>query len=351
MRIKGFLSLLKKYRQGTLPDEKKKVMDTWYDAFGAENSEEADSTPVVKERIWSAVVRRTAGNDSEGVQPVKRRTFLRYSGWAAALAGIAWAGWMYYAPRPEQALAEGNNSVIRKEGWKLVENSLQTEKETLLPDGSKVILKPGSSVEFPEVFAGRERLVYMQGKAFFDVVKDQNRPFLVHAGELVVRVLGTSFTISELGGTAATEVAVMSGRVVVEKTILKDRKPSAVESKLVLTPNKKITFFKDTGHYITGLVAKPVIIEKTEEFVNPDAFDFDEVPLRQILSKMEKAYGVSIDSSNETLLDCVITADLSSDNLYGSLELICAVLNGSYEVIGNSILLSGGVCNDWKKIP
>ncbi len=348
MRIKGFLRLLKKYSEGTLTGDKKEVMDAWYSALKYDSSPAANQDRV-KSRIWDGILSRTAdqGDPEYDMSEVKSWWKSRLFKVAACLVLLAGGTLLYLVPR-EDKIAYSDLEAPAGEGvsWHLVDNPGTRSKDVLLSDGSRVILEPGSTLKYPDRFSDDSRRVYTEGNVLFEVAKDSARPFFAFAGEVVVRVLGTSFTVRNIKGKAATEVAVITGKVVVEKASAGDRRSRDMrESKVVLTPNEKVTFFRNSDHYVTGLVENPVLIEKTDEFIRPEAFDFDETPLSQILAKLQKAYGVSIAVSDDSILDCQLTADLSSDNLYGKMELICAIMNAKYEITGNTILLSGGVCS------
>ncbi|ODS86514.1 MAG: hypothetical protein ABS46_00830 [Cytophagaceae bacterium SCN 52-12] len=77
----------------------------------------------------------------------------------------------------------------------------------------------------------------------------------------------------------------------------------------------------------------------------PDAFVFREVSLSAVLEKLEKAYGVEIEVSNESLNNCRITADLSKDDLYGRLEIICAAVNARFELADDKVMIAGRGCD------
>lgn len=65
-----------------------------------------------------------------------------------------------------------------------------------LPDGSKVWLNSESKLTFPIAFNAHDRVVSLEGEAYFDVAKDTNRPFIVQAGNLKVQALGTEFNVN-----------------------------------------------------------------------------------------------------------------------------------------------------------
>ena len=89
------------------------------------------------------------------------------------------------------------------------------QQELLLPDGSKVILAPGSRLLYPERFAGKERHVYMDGEILFDVVTDQDCPFKVSANSTEISVSGTIFNVKAYHLDEAQTISLMEGSKVV----------------------------------------------------------------------------------------------------------------------------------------
>src|SRR5690606_23670926 len=70
------------------------------------------------------------------------------------------------------------------------------EYQIRLPDGTSVWLNAGSSITYPLAFLADRREVSITGEVFFDIVKDQNKPFVVYVDETSISVLGTSFNVS-----------------------------------------------------------------------------------------------------------------------------------------------------------
>ena len=68
-------------------------------------------------------------------------------------------------------------------------------REMLLPDGTKVWLNQSSVLKYPRAFEGKERHVYLDGEAYFEVARNHEKPFTVKSQAMDVRVLGTSFNI------------------------------------------------------------------------------------------------------------------------------------------------------------
>ena len=111
-------------------------------------------------------------------------------------------------------------------------------REEALPDGSTVTLGAASSIDVQ--FSNEvRRVVLLEGEAFFDVEHDPQRPFLVAADDMLVRVLGTKFDVSL--GTGAVDVAVSEGRVEVIRPDAFSKEIDDSDIKHVLTAGQKVT--------------------------------------------------------------------------------------------------------------
>ena len=82
-----------------------------------------------------------------------------------------------------------------------------------LSDGSEVILNSGSRIKYLEHFAPHERLVYLEGEAFFNVASDPERPFKVESSMLTTKAIGTSFNVNAYPDKRTIAVSVVSGKV------------------------------------------------------------------------------------------------------------------------------------------
>jgi fecR protein len=83
----------------------------------------------------------------------------------------------------------------------------------VLSDGTRVWLNAETELEYPVQFAGKERMVKLTGEAYFEVMPDAERPFIVETGNMRTRVLGTSFNINAYTNEGAIYTTLLSGRV------------------------------------------------------------------------------------------------------------------------------------------
>jgi ferric-dicitrate binding protein FerR (iron transport regulator) len=84
-----------------------------------------------------------------------------------------------------------------------------------LPDGTEVLLGVASTLRYPADFGTVSREMALEGEAYFDVVHDVQRPFVVHAGQMVAKDLGTQFTVRHYPEDAGARVVVREGRVAI----------------------------------------------------------------------------------------------------------------------------------------
>lgn len=156
----------------------------------------------------------------------RRALVLRYTVAAAACLLLAVAGWKWMA----------QPAVHQQENFKQLITENGSRSQLSLPDGSKVWLNAGSRLEYPDHFNGKSREVTLVGEAFFDVVKDTLRPFVVHTRTFQVRVVGTSFNVRAYEEEEIAETSLINGSV--EVSFGQDVNKN---NRVVLKPNEKLT--------------------------------------------------------------------------------------------------------------
>lgn len=150
-----------------------------------------------------------------GIQPAGVRRI--YLGWAAAAAVIVIGlGWWIRADKTHAVTTPSvaAHAATHAATHHYKERINRTGKTMLLtlPDSSRVELANNSSIKYDEAFP---RAISLEGKALFAVVASVSRPFSVSAGGLTTTALGTVFSLSYKNGSSATEVSLISGKVVI----------------------------------------------------------------------------------------------------------------------------------------
>lgn len=359
MSKQSFEHLLEKYLKGQCTPAEKRLVEQWYELVGrdAELPLSEAEWQATKAEIWLKVksLTQTVGHstlDQATTQESKNETALpsrrgnqkpilltpyfsflvKTAASVALVLGLGVWLWQKHDTDSSQVVK------IEKEGQ--VEWQNQTAMATIvkLSDGSRVRLQPHARMAIPEAFSDSLREIVLTGDAFFDVTPDPHRPFMVRVGNVVTRVLGTSFWVLNRANRRV-EVEVKTGKVTVFERMPKD----AINNGVLLTPNHKVTYFADDQHFVTGIVEKPEII-KTPDAV-PVEFLFENTPLTEVIATLEKGYGIKIELTNEALKNCNLTGDLDNLEMHDKLRLICQSLGASYNVRGTSILISGKGCD------
>ena len=186
-----------------------------------------------------------------------------------------------------------------------------------LPDSTVVTLNHNSSLEFPLAFNGDERRVKLNGEGYFDVARDEEKPFIVETGkEIQIKVLGTEFNLQSFSSDDIVQVSLISGSVEISRNGVADfsyiMHPSErftcnvsnwemkVETLKGITgvewmSNKLVfmdTTLKEVARQISNHFGVQVIIE--EEGLNSIRFSgsFDNRDLGTVLSYMEQTCGI-----------------------------------------------------------
>lgn len=146
-----------------------------------------------------------------------------------------------------------------------------------LSDGTRVWLNAETELRFPVVFAKDKREVHVKGEAYFEVVKDSSRPFIVHASGVSTRVLGTSFNVMAYGNEPLAEITLVEGKVEVESR----------GNTCLLTPGWQAVVDSDTRQ----LSRREVNVSSYVSW-RDGLFDFGEMTLEELVMKLSRWYDV-----------------------------------------------------------
>lgn len=210
-----------------------------------------------REQVWSVIEQQLA--------PQRRRLSLQWMGYAASVIILVVAGWFIFqmsdnknvvqegkkvariTPGTQKAilhLDNGEQVILADNNTVIVEDSLsgkieqvdkalvyQTESavkeerlnvleipnggefQVTLADGTKVWLNAGTKLTYPIAFVGKERRVRLEGEGYFEVERDENKPFIVEINGMEVKVLGTSFNLRSFAADNRSTAILVSGKI------------------------------------------------------------------------------------------------------------------------------------------
>lgn len=204
-----------------------------------------------------------------------------------------------------------------------------------LPDGSRVVLAPGSRLQIPTSFAinpsaagGRD--VYLQGEAFFEVTHDARRPFRVHTANGIVEDLGTEFVVTAYPESGVTRAVVASGVV-------------ALRGRGRTTRGDVTLRTGDLGRIDAAgpvLLAKSVDVAKYVNWTRGELV-FDHVPLQEAIVTIGRWYDVNIELVDTVLGHRRLTTTFHDESIAEVLRVLEVAFAARAEHAGRSIVLRG----------
>lgn len=203
-----------------------------------------------------------------------------------------------------------------------------------LPDGSDVTLQRGASIQLVDF--ENERAVELSGKAFFEVKRDESKPFRVLTSGASVEVLGTSFVVNTNEETGATEVMVASGEVALRQ------KPEAFQGKSMRVLLRE----GETGKLVVGERGIQKKKNSDENYLawKTKILTFNRTNLREVSVKLSDVYGIALEFEDPTLSKCNLTAKFSNKNPEEVVDIIARTFSMTYHRSGDKYLLSGSGC-------
>lgn len=232
----------------------------------------------------------------------------------------------------------GNQIVYHKknENEALVYNTLAVPYgkrfEIQLSDGTKVKLNAGSTLRYPVNFAqGKERKVILNGEAFFNVAKDTKHPFIVHANEIDVRVLGTKFNMSSYPEDEHINTVLVEGAVSTYKT----SDTYQPDKSIVLKPGDKAAWSKTNK----TMEVSQTHIESHLAWIDGRLILY-EIEFNAILKKLERQYNVVFVNNNKDLNNRFFTATFDVEDITQVMKSLSYSGNFSYAFEDNKIIIN-----------
>lgn len=210
MKLHNRLKLLRQYLRGKTSEDESKLVDDWYHSVDDTRPiglwEEEGKKNAVKGGIQLQILEKINRHDA-GSKVVPMRGRITAAACMASL--LIGASWFFLAHRSRQPVT-----------YVTVTAPFNEIKQIVLPDSSKVWLKSGTTLQYSSQYGNQNRLLeLLEGEAFFEVQKDHARPFIVKAGKLETKVLGTSFNIQAYCNRPSIQVWVQHGRVQVSDSL------------------------------------------------------------------------------------------------------------------------------------
>lgn len=336
--------LIAKYLAGECSPEEKLAMEWWLEEYDNlllfrqieaawKQAQEPGNDPAFdQESGLSRLHAKMAEQEYAAEEEVAERPrIFKISSWMAA-AGILLAtglGYLLVSKQHDSSHTGGVAIETRTSGAKDI---VSIE----LPDGTQVWLNKNSKIEYPKVFDGNERQVYLQGEAFFEVVPNPEKPFIVKSDRISTRVLGTSFDVRAYKGDETASVSVATGKVEVSKEI-GEGEPVRITQ---LTPEQELVINTEKDETYINIVSVANIAPwHLGQLVFRDN-TYDEV-----MKALQERFGKKI-VFKSSIGKCRVMASFNSNASLNDVLKLLSMSNSFDYVIGkDSVTITGGTCH------
>ncbi|MCF8368557.1 MAG: FecR domain-containing protein [Bacteroidales bacterium] len=288
-----FENLIVKYLSGEVTDAEVNILESWVKeskenkkkfidykkAWRIAHSSKTEFNPA---NAWNKIEKGLLGEKprSKVISFQNRTTGLSWGYRIAATIAILFTigyTYFYFINPPQKELLASNGILIEQ-----------------LPDGSEITLNQNSTLIYSRKFNKKERRVNLSGDAFFEVARNEEKPFIIETDGVTVKVLGTSFYVDARNENPEVKVIVNSGKV---EVVAKEKE------KFVLLAGETATFIKRKKQLVKGQSKdKNYLAWKTKHLV------FDDTPMMEVISMLQKTYQIKIQLSSNELSNCRLTS-------------------------------------------
>lgn len=290
--------------------------------------------------------------EADADENVRTVSFLyrhKYMVAAAALLTIFIAAFLVFSNTNQQEEMTANVSPAQVKQQTVV-TQYGTNKNFKLPDGSVVWLNAGSKLDYTNVSGTGTREVYLTGEAFFDVVKNPERPFIIHTSSIDVKVLGTKFNVKAYPNDKTVETSLVQGSV---EVFVKNRPGE----KYLLKPNQKLVLLNEQEEDEIGkktvinkntnlaiIAIKHLTYSKNDTLSIETSWirnklEFKDETFAEIAKKMERWYDVTITFKTRELETEELNGDFSKETLRQALDALRFTTNFNYKIDGKTVTI------------
>jgi transmembrane sensor len=321
--------LLKYGREECTAAELAQIM-AWYEQLDLSQESQAPvpgtvAATAAKDALWQMIDKELQPVE---MAPVVRLPFYRRAmGIAAAvvLLVLGTAAWWLFWPASTHELVAHNGHLVHSR----------------LADGTEIWLNAGSRLIYKSLSPSRTREVTLEGEAYFDVAKDEQRPFIIHTHLADVKVLGTAFNVRAYKTDSITEMLLVSGSIAV--TIKKEAREIVLRE-----PKQKITV-RQAAIEIPGNES----VQVSQAFSSPEAdtvitetlwrnnkLVFNHETFGEVASRIERCYNVKLHFKDEKVKQLRFTAVFDKETISQTMSALRMSAPFQYYISDNDIFIN-----------
>ncbi len=319
--------LIGKYLAGEATDRERARVDEWILADKANASYFAHVQLILdrarkvranqqfdSDKAWSKVKAKIGRGKTIAMFPYRMAWRI-----AAILAVALGVGYFTYnwPNKPDQVLVlTADNLIVRD----------------TLPDGSFAVLNKRSSIQYAFNPNNSRRKVVLEGEAFFDVNHQQDKPFIIETGEVIIEDIGTSFNVNAFPESPTIEVYVESGEVAFY---------TLTNTGLNLVAGETGIYHKQSQSF-----ARLLKVDTNRLAYKTGIFNFRNADLGSILEDLNAVYDAKIQLANPALSNCRLNVTFRNERIDDVVEIIAETLKLTITRSGDDFILNGTSCGD-----
>jgi len=200
-----------------------------------------------------------------------------------------------------------------------------------LSDSSVVHLNYGSKIKYPQFFSGNTRKVVLTGEGFFKVAHNPEKPFIVKAGNLNIKAVGTTFNVLAYPDDDVIETTLVNGKVILEQTNSTEK----IKTIGTMIPGQHVEYNAQSGA-ISSTEGK---VEKYISWIDGKLI-FDDTPILQVAERLSRMFNVDFEIKDE-IKDNIYTVTLEDESLTQILDLMTIATPVVYKALPRKKLTDG----------
>lgn len=370
MNKKQAKKLFESYIKNECSPQEIELLNTYLDSFQDKTElwSELEYDDEIKEKLWSKINSKIDNEQEPNAFSFKK--YLKYAAvFIVLLGGILWYKFKITEPANVSKLITDSAIILKTSDNKVNEISANQEQilfyekgvmvskqkgnqisydqndeikelvyneiivpngkkfQLILSDGTLVHLNSGSSLKYPINFIlGQDRQVFLKGEAYFEVTKNAENPFLVSTDEMRIQVLGTHFNLSSYKG-AQTYAVLAEGSVAVYNQKLLDGGVTIIQpgEKASITDNMTEVNKVNLNDYL---------------WWREGGLSFNNESFTNIMQKIERHYGVSIDNKYTDLSPVSFRGRFKDETIFDLLDTFKESVGFEYNINKNKIIIS-----------
>jgi transmembrane sensor len=305
-----------------------------------------------QEGFWKFRQRIKAGTE---VQPVLTEVFwlrpiVKYAAIFIIAFSLSWVLFYFSGKNKNSASQVSYSELVVPMG---------SRAQFKLSDGTAVTLNAGSRLRYDNNFGQKDRVVVLEGEAYFKIATDRERPFMVKTSHLNVLATGTAFNVKAYSDDKTIETTLVEGSVSIEE--VSDKNNAHVR---ILKPNQKLTFFKEDSTLVEETVdeagrskskIQPLPVQKIKEVsrvitenvnVEPliswkgNRWIFEKQSLSDIAIELERKFDVEIVFESEELKTFRFTGIMLAEPIEQVLHVMSISAPINFKLKGRVVTLS-----------